>query len=268
MIQQPAGNSPQYYHYDAQGSVTETSSTSSAKLNSYVYDGFGNIIKSTGTSLNNRQFLTKEQDKTGLVYFGKRYYNPRIGRFISPDPSGMIDGPNLYLYCSNDPINFVDLWGLEQEKAEPWWEKLEEGEYYGTGYGTSATEFYAQRYLETGNGFWIVPGTISGLWMPETYQTTANVLLLTAQINQIVSAKYWQYYPAENANYNSRWLVRGAKPPYETGEAAKKALNLPSHNSGTAVRQVDVKPWEPVRGPRSVRGGTGKEYYRGWRWPE
>lgn len=56
-----------------------------------------------------------------MIYFGKRYYNPRIGRFITPDPSGIAGGLNLYLYCKNDPVNLVDLWGLYPEKANPWW---------------------------------------------------------------------------------------------------------------------------------------------------
>ncbi|MFH0855435.1 MAG: RHS repeat-associated core domain-containing protein [Candidatus Omnitrophota bacterium] len=36
-----------------------------------------------------------------------------MGRFITADPSGMSDGPNLYVYCKNDPVNAVDLWGLD-----------------------------------------------------------------------------------------------------------------------------------------------------------
>jgi RHS repeat-associated protein len=272
IIKRTVPNTPDmYYHYDALGSVVNTSSPTSAKLNSYTYDSFGNVIVQTTPATNNRTFLTKEQDKTGLVYFGKRYYNPSIGRFVTPDPSGMLDGPNLYLYCNNDPINYVDLWGLSQDKAEPWWEKLERGEYYGTGFGTEATNWYTNKYLETGNGLWIVPGTISALWMPETYQNTASVLLLAAQLNQIISAKYWQYYPAENPGYTTNYLVRGSKPPYELGEKAYKALRLDlskGNNPGTAVRRVDIKPWEPVRGPKPVEDGTGTEYYRGWRWPE
>ncbi len=46
------------------------------------------------------------------MYFGARYYDPTIGRFITQDPSGMIDGPNLYVYVGNDPVNLVDYWGL------------------------------------------------------------------------------------------------------------------------------------------------------------
>ena len=36
----------------------------------------------------------------------------RLGRFITPDPLGMVDGPNDYIYANNDPVNLVDLWGL------------------------------------------------------------------------------------------------------------------------------------------------------------
>lgn len=120
--QQSTAHSQQYYHYNAQGTVTDTTNPSAEKLNSYISDAFGNIISSTGATPNNRQFLTKEQDKTGLIYFGKRYYDPKIGRFITPDPMGMIDGPNLYLYCNNDPVNMVDLWGLcgEDKDKNKW----------------------------------------------------------------------------------------------------------------------------------------------------
>ena len=83
----------------------------------YTYDAFGNIVKQSGSSTNDNQFLTKETDSSGLVYFGARYYDPRVGRFITPDPMGMIDGPNLYLYADNDPINLMDLWGLCGEPA-------------------------------------------------------------------------------------------------------------------------------------------------------
>ena len=106
-----------YYHYDGLGTVTVLSNASGASTQTYSYDAFGNILAQTGTATNNRNFLSKETDSTGLVYFGARYYDPRIGRFISKDPSGMSDGPNVYLYCSNDPINAVDLWGLCEENV-------------------------------------------------------------------------------------------------------------------------------------------------------
>ncbi len=51
--------------------------------------------------------------ETGFYHLGARYYNPEWRRFISPDDTAYIDpesvnGLNLYCYCNNDPINFVD----------------------------------------------------------------------------------------------------------------------------------------------------------------
>jgi len=58
-------------------------------------------------------FTNKEIDhQLDLHYFGARYYNATIPRFISPDPvSGKPAIPiswNRYLYCRNDPINYID----------------------------------------------------------------------------------------------------------------------------------------------------------------
>lgn len=53
--------------------------------------------------------------ETGMHYNWHRYYDPRTGRYITPDPAGQLGGINLYLYVENNPINFVDangLWGF------------------------------------------------------------------------------------------------------------------------------------------------------------
>lgn len=102
-----------YYLYDALGSVTSLNSSTGATLQSCSYDAFGQRLSPQGTVPDNHQFLTKETGGSGLIYFGARYYDSRIGRFITRDPSGMSDGPNLYLYCLNNPVNAVDLWGLD-----------------------------------------------------------------------------------------------------------------------------------------------------------
>jgi RHS repeat-associated protein len=48
----------------------------------------------------------------GLQYLEQRYYDPAIGRFLTPDPIGWAGGLNLYAYCDNDPLNYVDPSGL------------------------------------------------------------------------------------------------------------------------------------------------------------
>ncbi len=46
-------------------------------------------------------------------YNWHRYYDPSVGRYISADPIGLNGGINLYGYVQNDPVNWVDPWGLK-----------------------------------------------------------------------------------------------------------------------------------------------------------
>jgi RHS repeat-associated protein len=48
-------------------------------------------------------------------YFGYRYYDPRLGRWLSRDPIRESGGFNLYAYCGNDPVNRHDPLGLDDK---------------------------------------------------------------------------------------------------------------------------------------------------------
>lgn len=60
------------------------------------------------------RFTGKERDEeTGFTYHGARYYAPWLARWASPDPSGMVDGPNLYEYVRSNPIANTDPTGRQ-----------------------------------------------------------------------------------------------------------------------------------------------------------
>ncbi len=60
------------------------------------------------------RYTGKERDdETGLYYHGARYYAPWLGRWVSCDPAGPIDGSNLYIYVLNNPVNLSDRTGQQ-----------------------------------------------------------------------------------------------------------------------------------------------------------
>ncbi len=77
------------------------------------YDPWGKVSREEGTSDPSRRFTGQQLDpESGLYYYGGRYYDPELGRFISPDPFvGQPDDPqslNRYSYVINNPANNID----------------------------------------------------------------------------------------------------------------------------------------------------------------
>ncbi|MGE4574167.1 MAG: RHS repeat-associated core domain-containing protein [Parachlamydia sp.] len=56
--------------------------------------------------------MTRTDPETDLIYFGRRYYDTQIARWITADPLGYEAGPNLYAYVNNSPLTSIDLYGL------------------------------------------------------------------------------------------------------------------------------------------------------------
>ena len=102
--------------YDASHNVIALYNQSGATAAAYEYDPFGNVTKSGGTYANSNPFRysTKFTDRdTGLIYYGYRYYDPQLGRFINRDPIEEAGGLNLYGFCGNDGVNRWDFLGME-----------------------------------------------------------------------------------------------------------------------------------------------------------
>jgi RHS repeat-associated protein len=60
------------------------------------------------------RYIGKERDDdSGFSYCGARYYAPWLARWISPDPTGVKDGPNVYAYCHDNPVILHDTSGTQ-----------------------------------------------------------------------------------------------------------------------------------------------------------
>ena len=99
-----------YYHYacDELGSITDITDCHGTVLNHYAYDAFGNRTVEEETVENRFGFAGEMLDAvTGQYYLRARFYNPVIARFLSED-TYYGDGLNLYAYCHNNPVRYVD----------------------------------------------------------------------------------------------------------------------------------------------------------------
>src|SRR5205085_2312036 len=102
------------------GSVTAT----------YEYDPFGQLIRATGpyAAINPIRFSSKYfDDEVGLSYYAYRYYSASLGRWINRDPIGEFGGLNLYGFVGNDPVGYVDPFGLsDNDTSQQFWQNVYE----------------------------------------------------------------------------------------------------------------------------------------------
>jgi RHS repeat-associated protein len=151
-----------YFHHDGLGSIRDITDTSGNVLTSYDYDAFGEVKQGYIGKYNYNSFTGKQYDpESKLFYFGARWYDAKVGRFVTKDPMlepvilqifpipledtsdpsssdfivpDMIDTPqdlHSYMYCYNNPINWIDPFGFGAEKPwyEEWWENYLEWQY-------------------------------------------------------------------------------------------------------------------------------------------
>jgi RHS repeat-associated protein len=104
-----------YLPHDQVGSPRIVADALGNVIKRIEYDSFGNITSDTNPGFEVLfGFAGGLHDRdTGLVRFGFRDYDPDIGRWTAKDPIGFAGGDaNLYGYVGNNPVNWIDLWGL------------------------------------------------------------------------------------------------------------------------------------------------------------
>ncbi|MBF0522507.1 MAG: hypothetical protein HQL24_05555 [Candidatus Omnitrophica bacterium] len=101
-----------YIHSDHLGSSSVITDQNGQQTAHYEYSPYGVVVQSEGADATNYKFTGKELDNTGLYFYGARYYNPELGRFVTADT--IVQAPynpqtlNRYAYCGNNPFNYVD----------------------------------------------------------------------------------------------------------------------------------------------------------------
>jgi RHS repeat-associated protein len=137
-----------FYFADGNGNITYMLNSSQSMVASYRYDPFGSTISSTGSlaSANVYRFSSKEiHANSGMYYYGYRFYDPNLQRWINRDPAtdpgfalllrisaglsaeaqftefGELEDVNLYTILMNGPVFAVDVFGLKGFFGGKWW---------------------------------------------------------------------------------------------------------------------------------------------------
>ncbi len=120
------GGSVYYFHQDHIGSSNVITDSTGKQVACYEYKPYGETSKISGSFSTDIRFTGQRLDaSTSFYFYGARYYDPELGRFIQPDT--IVQAPfspqtlNRYSYCGNNPITYIDPTGHKKFKwYAPW----------------------------------------------------------------------------------------------------------------------------------------------------
>ena len=112
-IAMKTGSTVYYFHQDRLGSASLVTNSTGSVVRTVEYTPFGSTWKTSGGFKDDRNYTGQIfDDSTGLYYYNARYYDPSLGRFLTPDI--YVQSPydpqtqNRYAYCRNNPISYSD----------------------------------------------------------------------------------------------------------------------------------------------------------------
>jgi RHS repeat-associated protein len=103
-----------WLHTDRLGSITAATDGAGAATLSRTYRPYGETLGEAGGPESRGWIDQRNDPETGLTYLHARYFDPKIGRFLSPDRSSPTEpgvGTNPFLYGFGNPINLTDRFG-------------------------------------------------------------------------------------------------------------------------------------------------------------
>ena len=135
-----------YYVKNLQGDVEAIANSSGTIVVRYYYDAWGNILDISGTladtvgEANPIRYRSYYYDtETGYYYLNSRYYDPELCRFISADGyvstgQGVL-GFNMFVYCLNNPINYIDPSGCAPDNFNDFLDSMRYDAFFGNPFG-------------------------------------------------------------------------------------------------------------------------------------
>jgi RHS repeat-associated protein len=151
-----SGNSVYYHYQDPQRSVVVLGNPQGGILASHAYEPFGLMRRREGQVTTYTTYTGRPLDaESGYYFLRNRYYDAATGTFVTPDPTGIAGGINLYSYVRNDPLNRTDPYGYE---GSSFWSSL------GAAMAADAVDWaigsIAGSLVDGGSEAW----TAAGLW--------------------------------------------------------------------------------------------------------
>ncbi len=163
-----------YYHSDGNGSVTALVEPNGFLVASYKYDPYGNVISMSGplAEANRYRFSSKEwNSEAGIYYYGYRFYDPNLQRWLNRDPIQEFGGLNLYGFVDNDPVDEEDFYGL--------WEGWDDALFITGGAISGVVGQFVSNEL-TGNSGGYLAAAAGGAAEGEVFLYTGNTALAGA----------------------------------------------------------------------------------------
>ncbi len=243
----------EYYHPDHIHSAEILSDSSGNLYQHYEYSAYGQsryTLSSTAFPISRRYTSQVLDEETGLYYFGARYYDPVIGRFIQPDT--MIANAfnpqayDRYAYCYDNPLKYFDPnghAGYWADVGEVWLG------YYDAGIGVmQGTVFAVSHPLTTVEGVGTAVahpiGTAESIGNAVGQEWSSGLRGQGDVVgNALIAAGTVVAPAAETANVSTVGQVAGAASKVEEG--------------GTAVQQAATGAGVGSKGVAGVEGFTG-----------
>ena len=149
------GGIPSYTHENRRGDVVAKTDSTGSLTYQAQYQAFGQQVATTGSTLDRQKSNSKDTDPTNLVDEGFRYRDLETGEFITRDPAGFVDGPNLYTYVRQNPWTSFDPEGLTaMDRVEGYAQGVTNGLVGMINFGIStsvAGQFFSSRVPEAHN---------------------------------------------------------------------------------------------------------------------